>query len=65
MVVEDPTKHNNNVNDENVAISIANNGNCNQARAAAASTTTNNRALMPINNNISQIASTCKSQKKS
>ncbi len=64
MVVEDPTKHNNNDNDENVAISIANNGNCNQARAAAASTT-NNRALMPINNNISQIASTRKSQKKS
>ena len=55
-VDEEPLENNNNnINNENVAVGA--NGNIPNVARATTTTNNNNRALTPINNNISQIAS--------
>jgi hypothetical protein len=62
--LEEALENNNNViNNENLVVGNANNV-AHRARAASNNNINNNRALTPINNNISQIASARKIQKK-
>jgi hypothetical protein len=69
QIYKEPLENDNNnvINDENVAVGNANNGIndvANRARTASNNNINNNRALTPINNNISLTASARKSQKK-